>query len=457
MGFFYSFIETIIHSLWQAGLLALVYVGIQAATKQIHPLQKRNVLYSLLAIQFFASISTFYIYNSEKNIGTFLQLETYNWLAQYAYVFFYCYITIVIIRFSALLSQWNSFKFQYKRALVKPTAEHKIFTSLKAHQLGIKRKVSIWYSHHVQVPITFGFLKPIILLPFSLINHISPAEAETIILHELAHIKSKDYLLNWLLVTMEIVFFFNPFVKILIEKLKIEREKNCDIQVIHFAYDELLYAPILLKIAKNNNRVQPFQMGAVRKTSQLLQRIRFFSNEENFYFKKYSTLLLFLLLPIVMMCTLFLLPAHKQNIVSPANNFSFFVPKKIINIQPENEIAFGEKASSTITTTPIIEPTIAEKNNTNDIPNQQLIKSAAFEYDNMYQPVSLQEIPDSTKEFIYNIETPEGKIMQSYKLIFVNGKWILQPQWMITEINADTSKNALIDTMYNYTIIDSIQ
>ena len=54
----------------------------------------------------------------------------------------------------------------------KPPVDIRLFTKAKAIELGIKRQVNIWLSEHIQSPMTFGYFKPVILLPVALLNHI---------------------------------------------------------------------------------------------------------------------------------------------------------------------------------------------------------------------------------------------------------------------------------------------
>ncbi|MBK6635063.1 MAG: M48 family metalloprotease [Chitinophagaceae bacterium] len=75
----------------------------------------------------------------------------------------------------------------------------------------------------------FWFFKPVILLPVALVNNISTQQAETLILHELAHIRTNDYLLNWFLLTAETLFFLILFVlgSVNISGLKGRRTATC--------------------------------------------------------------------------------------------------------------------------------------------------------------------------------------------------------------------------------------
>ncbi len=458
MSFFYSFIGMLLHSIWQAGLLAFVYISVQGLATYMHPLQRRNLLYSLLSVQVVVSVFTFIIYFAQKDFSviTIAAVFSLSWLANYVNIIFSFYFIVVLYKFLSVIFQWNVFIKNYRRSLLKASAELKIFTELKAYQLGIKRKVTIWYCKNIESPITFGFLKPMILLPFSLVNALSMQELETIILHELAHIKSKDYLLNWLLLGMEIIYFFNPFIKLLTNKIKLEREKNCDSQVLDFNYNGILYAQTLLKIAQNTVDVKSFQLGAVKKTSQLIQRIQFFSATENRGLKQYKLNILgWLIIPVLLFATtLFMQNKQRSTDIMIPYSKVLFAPI----YQTEKLNAYFELAS-VINIVP--SKKLEKKQNDFAKVKEQKVKINDVTFDESaliiedILPVTYHETADSVKEFLYNVETQQGKMTQSYKLIQRNGRWILEPQWMIVERNADSIPLLNTDTIFNK--IDSIQ
>jgi beta-lactamase regulating signal transducer with metallopeptidase domain len=458
MSFFYSFIGMLLHSIWQAGLLALVYVCVHALATNMHPLQRRNLLYSLLSVQVVVSVFTFIIYFAQKDFSVITSAAVFSlsWLANYVNIIFSFYFIVVLYKLLSVIFQWNVFIKNYRRSLLKASAELKIFTELKAYQLGIKRKVTVWYCNNIESPITFGFLKPMILLPFSLVNALSVQEVETIILHELAHIKSKDYLLNWLLLGMEIIYFFNPFIKLLTNKIKLEREKNCDSQVLDFNYNGILYAQTLLKIAQNTVSVKSFQLGAVKKTSQLIQRIQFFSAAENRGLKQYKLNMFgWAVIPILLLTTTLFVQKKQANInptipysktlfaaiPQPKKLDTYFELARVINIAPSKKL---EKSQGDFVK--VIEKKV--KTTESNFTESEIILENIL-------PVTYNETPDSVKEFLYNVETQQGKMTQSYKLIQRNGRWILEPQWMIVERNADSISLLNTDTIFNR--IDSIQ
>jgi bla regulator protein blaR1 len=457
MDFFYAFTETILHSIWQAGLLVLLFFCFTVLFKNIHPINKRNFLYGLLALQIILSAFTFNMYFNGSTINIFHfttnDFINTNWLSNNAILLFSIYTTLLLFRLMALLWKWNSFKSSYSKSLLKPSVELKVFTELRSYQLAIKRKVKLWYSNSIEAPITFGFLKPMIILPFCLLSNLSQSEVEAIILHELSHIKHKDYLLNWALVAIELIYYFNPFIKILVENIKLEREKNCDLQVINFKYDKIQYAQILLKIAKNVSKVESFQIGAVSNNNQLLKRVNFFCGAD-LQIKKNKTSIYALAIICLFSISLTMLFTQTQSSKKANTTFNKYsvAIKQAANViaKPEGQLTIKTVATADISTKVIIAKSIKK---TETFP--AIIMDINEEENNStYNFVAMNET-DSIKEFIYSIETQKGEVTQSFIMKQVKGKWVFQPKWMIKEVNLDS---ALIQYLDNNSIkIDSIQ
>lgn len=453
MNFFYSFTETALHSLWQSALLLLMYTGVNVFVRRIHPLQKRNFLYFLLATQIIASAFTFTYYYSGSSLIDLVSITgilnvsnpVFSLVSEYADILFYTYATIVSYRFLAVWQQRAVFKNECTAYLLKPSAELKVFTELRAAQFGIKRKVTLRYSGLIKVPFTYGFYKPFIILPFSLVNNLTMRETESIILHELTHIKNRDYLLNWLLIVTDILYFFNPFIKIIAAKIKSEREKNCDVQVINFNGNHLGYAETLLKIARLSNGIKDFQMAAVRKTPELLQRINFFSEKKNLVFNRCNSMVPFCCILCFLSGMLFLMPAGKHEkkqispvAFSPLNKKTDFPAVIETNILIENKAKRFVAAEVVAKKSPAREEAVPESY-TEEVEDLEINTDAIF--------AGFNETPDSTKELIYNEETQQGRVTQSYKLILVNGEWIMQPQWMILETKPDSTRRMISDSV----------
>ncbi len=450
MTFFYSFIETMLHSMWQAVILLCVYLFVNNIERNYHPLQKRNFLYLLLLSQFCISVVTFlsFFKGFGLTIGLTIPFQSchFEFLENYYEILFALYAGIVVIKILQIIIQWSDFRNNYIQQIIRPNAVLKNFTELHANRLSINNSVTLWFSNSIKTPVTFGFFKPIILLPISLINHISTEQAELIILHELVHIKSRDYLYNWFLLLMEVIYFFNPFIKILANILRLEREKNCDVQILNYQYGKLEYAETLYKIAHNNIILKGFQLGAFKNSSQLYKRIRYFSDDKNLVYSK-SGNLFFITILICFICAIgfFIIPkkstlqaplfsssTYLTNPVSERKSFvtaSLPFPKNTSSTK--NRAILGVKIKTNITTNTVTK-SINEAQNIDD--------------NNIFTPVSFEETIDSAKEVIYNIETQSSTVTQSYKLIQKNGTWIFILQWMIVETKDSTAKKISFDS-----------
>jgi beta-lactamase regulating signal transducer with metallopeptidase domain len=118
-----------------------------------------------------------------------------------------------------------------------------------------------------------GLIKQTIVLPFSYLTQLSEAELEAVILHELAHIKRFDALSNSILLVAEVLFYYNPFVKLLIKEARLQRELACDDWVMqHIA--PMPYAQALQKASGINTKSHIAQLALQVPKHQLLYRIK---------------------------------------------------------------------------------------------------------------------------------------------------------------------------------------
>jgi beta-lactamase regulating signal transducer with metallopeptidase domain len=143
-----------------------------------------------------------------------------------------------------------------------------------ATQLSISRKVSLLISQHIQVPVMIGFLKPVILLPVTMFNNLTAEQLEAILLHELAHIKRNDYLLNIFQSIIETILFFNPFIWWISKNIRLEREHCCDDLVIAGKVQPLHYAKALVALEEYRLTVNALAMAAANDKQHLFHRIK---------------------------------------------------------------------------------------------------------------------------------------------------------------------------------------
>ena len=118
-----------------------------------------------------------------------------------------------------------------RRLGLVPSAEREQMRRL-TYTFGIRRPLRLFTSPLVSVPMTIGWLRPLVILPHGLRGNLTPTEYagfyESILAHELGHIKRWDYLTNLLQRLLEAFLFFHPAVWLLGRQLEVERELACD-------------------------------------------------------------------------------------------------------------------------------------------------------------------------------------------------------------------------------------
>ncbi len=97
-----------------------------------------------------------------------------------------------------------------------------------ARRLRLNQSIPVLLTRNGFTPIVMGWIKPIILIPTSLIAQLPAELIEALIAHELAHIKRNDYLINLLQTCVEAILFFHPVVWWLSKQIRVERENIAD-------------------------------------------------------------------------------------------------------------------------------------------------------------------------------------------------------------------------------------
>lgn len=272
----------ILHSFWQVPLLWLTYLLATTGKEKVPALVKYNLsLVCLLASFCWFSFTIFQQYNllqnpdnSTNNFIAFIlpdisakMSKLLPYLSLVYLAFLVCYILRFIQQYLSLLPLRN-------KGLIKAPIDTRLFTNHTSIHVGIKKNVQIWLTHKVDVPSVSGFFKPIILLPVALLNQLSTRQAEAIIIHELAHIKRNDYLVNFFQMIAELVLFFNPFARMLGSIVRQERENCCDDWVLNYQYNKHDYASALVMIEQQRTQKLLLAVTATNGRKNLLKRVQ---------------------------------------------------------------------------------------------------------------------------------------------------------------------------------------
>lgn len=99
-------------------------------------------------------------------------------------------------------------------------------------------------------PGVFGILRPVLFLPEGIVERLDDAQLDSVLTHELCHVRHRDNLTAALHMLVETIFWFHPLVWWIGARLVEERERACDEEVVRIGSDPELYAGTILQICK---------------------------------------------------------------------------------------------------------------------------------------------------------------------------------------------------------------
>jgi GWxTD domain-containing protein len=118
-------------------------------------------------------------------------------------------------------------------------------------RLRLARPVQLLESCLADTPLVLGHFRPVILMPIGLLTRLPAGQIEAILLHELAHIRRHDYLVNLVQRSVEALLFYHPAVWWISGVIRAERENCCDDVVVAMSGDAHEYAVALAALEQN--------------------------------------------------------------------------------------------------------------------------------------------------------------------------------------------------------------
>lgn len=242
-----------LNSFWQMAVLWYAFVAASRLFK-LSASARHSAAVSALLLGFFWACATGFLYYQNASasypfFGNALP-QSNGFLNACLLSASVAYLLLLVFPAVRLYKSWRFVQVLKKEPSQKAALAHRLFVKQIAFHLGIAKKVKLVVSHLVPSPVTVGYLKPVILLPAAVLNNLSTAQVEAILLHELSHIRRYDYLLNLLVSTVHTLLYFNPFVKFFASAVESDRETCCDETVLQFGYDKIGYASALLQLEK---------------------------------------------------------------------------------------------------------------------------------------------------------------------------------------------------------------
>src|SRR2546425_510959 len=141
-------------------------------------------------------------------------------------------------------------------------------------ELGLHRHVRLLQSKGPAMPMTWGIRRPAILLPAEAEDWTAERRRD-VLLHELAHVKRHDFLIQLIARIACAVYWFHPLVWLAATRLREERERACDDHVLRAGATPSVYAAHLLEIARDLRAARATALASVAmaRPAQLAARL----------------------------------------------------------------------------------------------------------------------------------------------------------------------------------------
>ncbi|HCL84032.1 MAG TPA: hypothetical protein DIC22_08650 [Chitinophagaceae bacterium] len=295
---------SLLDSIWQMAVLWTIFYILTAGNIRISAAGKHNLI--LLFVFFGAE---WFVYNFIQMLEKpaifrdpgFIPVTSFvsRWIPYLGAV----YLLIVSTRFLQSGIQYHARGKNNSGQTISPVFQS--FAQRHARLMGITRRVSVYLSDLAETAETSGFVKPLILLPVSLLSNLPPQQVEAILVHELFHIRRHDYLINLFMSFFRSIFFFNPFAHLFYKALARERELACDDGVLEKGFEPALYAEALYSLEKFRQIRPGFSIAADgNKPWLLMERIRRVLGKPALHRKRFNPLLLISGILAFTVCTL---------------------------------------------------------------------------------------------------------------------------------------------------------
>lgn len=194
--------------------------------------------------------------------------------------------------------------------------ENRIFMQ-EVQKIGFKRKPEFMVLDAQIVPMTYGVIKPVVVLPC---NEYTDEELSYIIKHELTHQKNHDTLLKLLIALYCCIFWWNPFSYLLRHDLSRRLELKCDARTTSdlTEHEKLVYLSVIIKTIKMSSSANKklayesafvsSEFASMSKTAQIKERFDYVLDTKPKYSmgKIFNCLLVFICLLIFMLSYAFL-------------------------------------------------------------------------------------------------------------------------------------------------------
>ena len=146
--------------------------------------------------------------------------------------------------------RWQPLNTARRAAL--PSSSGREFEALRRTEQSMRSspQISLVLSSSSLEPGILGILRPVLVLPAGISDRLTDVQLDSVITHELCHVRRRDNLASAFHMLVEALFWFHPLVWWMGTRLVEERERACDEEVLRLGADPHVYAEGILKVCK---------------------------------------------------------------------------------------------------------------------------------------------------------------------------------------------------------------
>ena len=310
---------TLFHSLWQ-GLIAALLAALVVITTRRSPARTRYNLLAGLMLLLTLTLATTFVYECQypavaRNTGpantpvTIVAVKgilhsavihpakqqpisnaIIALLSRNASLIASLWLVILSIKMTRMLFVLGFTRHIMRRKTRRPPAYWQDRLTQLCRDWQIDKTVNLLESTRIKLPVVYGRLKPVILVPLGFLTQLPAAEIESILLHELAHIRRNDYLVNLLQNLIEAIFFFNPGLLWISALMRNERENCCDDLAIGRLKDTRQYVESLVRFRERALYTGPLStVSFAGRKNSFINRISRIIDNKNYTLSRFET------------------------------------------------------------------------------------------------------------------------------------------------------------------------
>ena len=322
---------TLLHSLWQGLILAIVAGAVMLLTKKARSATRYTLLATLVMGFLLLSGYTFFrefrlpagrmpeivqrvgpvtdiggitaLPASGQPVRTNFADQLVQYFNTHAAVVVVLWFIVFLARFVKLLSGLVYAQRVRHYQTSEVAAEWRERLAELMQRLRISRPVRLLESALIQVPVAVGWLKPVILVPVGMLAQLPADQVETILLHELAHISRRDYLFNLAQNIVDTLFFFNPALLWVSSLIRTERENCCDDVAIRKSRSRRRLIEALVSFHEYQQSARGWSLGFAGEKNGLVKRVERIVRKRNHSLNPGERLLL--MVGVILLCGAF--------------------------------------------------------------------------------------------------------------------------------------------------------